>query len=148
MKSGIRSGVEPKTLDPESIWTFRVIRWKCQAYQPSTSISDRSHRNNELFSFGPYHHPREPKLWFFSICAIKIRHFGDFSGDPVVKTLPSNAWECWFDPWSGNKDPTCHVVWPIKRKRKKKIFFSFQIQLTLNHKLTTVAKVGFPWLSW
>ena len=29
----------------------------------------------------PYHHPGEPKLRFFSICAIKIRHFGDFSDD-------------------------------------------------------------------
>ena len=27
-----------------------------------------------------------------------LRHFGDFSGEPMVKTLPSSAWECWFDP--------------------------------------------------
>ena len=31
-----------------------------------------------------------------------------------------------------------------KKKNEKKIFFPFQIQLTLNHKLITVVKVGFP----
>ena len=32
---------------------------------------------------------------------------------------------CGFDPWLGNEDPTCHMVWPkgkekLREKKKKK----------------------------
>ena len=35
----------------------------------------------------------------------------DFPGGPVVKTVFSLRGQG-FDPWLGNKDPTCHLVWP------------------------------------
>ena len=37
----------------------------------------------------------------------------------MVKTLHFQCRECVFDPWSGDWDPTCHVAWP-KKKRKRK----------------------------
>ena len=27
---------------------------------------------------------------------------------------------CGFDPWSGNEDPTCHVVWPKGKEKLRK----------------------------
>ena len=30
------------------------------------------------------------------------------------------CWGCRLDPWLGNKDPACHVVWPPKTKQKQK----------------------------
>ena len=32
---------------------------------------------------------------------------GNFPGGPVVKNLLASAGGCGFDPWSGDKDPTC-----------------------------------------
>ena len=36
----------------------------------------------------------------------------DFPGGPVVKTPHFQCKGHRFDPWSGNQDPTCRVVWP------------------------------------
>ena len=37
---------------------------------------------------------------------------GDFPGGPEVKTPHFHYREYRFDPWSGNQDPTCCLVWP------------------------------------
>lgn len=34
--------------------------------------------------------------------------------------LYANAEGMEFDPWLGNKDPTCHKAWSKKRKKGKK----------------------------
>ena len=45
----------------------------------------------------------------------------DFPGGPVVKT-PCFKWQgLRFNPWLENLDPTCHVMWP---KKKKKLFLN------------------------
>ena len=38
--------------------------------------------------------------------------YWDFPGGPVVKTLCFQCRGHGFDPWSWNKDPTCHAAWP------------------------------------
>ena len=39
----------------------------------------------------------------------------NFHGGSVVKTAHFYCLGCRIDPWSGNQDPTCHVVHPIKK---------------------------------
>lgn len=39
----------------------------------------------------------------------------DFLDGPVVKALYFQCREGTFDAWSGNQDPMCHGVWPIKK---------------------------------
>jgi len=48
----------------------------------------------------------------------KMSHIWDFAGGPVVKILRFHGREHRVDPWSGNQDRTCHVVWPKKRRKK------------------------------
>ena len=49
----------------------------------------------------------------------------DFPGGPVVKT-PCFKWQgLRFNPWLGNLDSTCHVMWP-----KKKNFFLNEVYTT------------------
>ena len=43
----------------------------------------------------------------------------DFPGGPVVKTPSSQCRGHRFDPWSGNKDLACCMVWPKKKKKKR-----------------------------
>ena len=43
----------------------------------------------------------------------------DFPSGPVVKTPHFSYRGQGFDPWSGNWDPTCQVVWPKKKKKKR-----------------------------
>ena len=38
------------------------------------------------------------------------QNYKDFTGSPVVKTLPSNAGGCRFNPWPGRYDPTCRNI--------------------------------------
>ena len=48
-----------------------------------------------------------------------IRHHGwDFPGGPVVKAPCSRRRERGFDPWSGNLDPTCQVVWQQQQQKE------------------------------
>ena len=42
--------------------------------------------------------------------------FRDFPGSSVVKTLCFQHKGCVFSPWVGNKEPTCCMTWPRKRK--------------------------------
>ena len=42
----------------------------------------------------------------------------DFPCGPVVRTPCFQCRGCGFDPWSGNKDPTCRAAWPKKKKKK------------------------------
>ena len=50
----------------------------------------------------------------------KLKTFqGDFPGSPVVKTLYFQCTGRGFDPWSGNKNPTCHVGCGKKKKNPK-----------------------------
>ena len=44
----------------------------------------------------------------------------NFPGGPVVKSPVFQCRGCGFNPWSGNSDPTCHVVW-IKNKKRKNL---------------------------
>ena len=41
----------------------------------------------------------------------------DFPGGLVVKTVHFQCRGCRFDSWSRNKDPTCCVAWPKKKKK-------------------------------
>ena len=36
------------------------------------------------------------------------------TGGPVVKTASFHCRGLGFNPWSGNKDPTCYTGWPNK----------------------------------
>ena len=55
-------------------------------------------------------------------CLNQINHLskscnlGGVLGCAVVKTSPFYCRGCEFNPWSRNESPTCHVVWPRKRK--------------------------------
>ena len=44
---------------------------------------------------------------------IKVRGFLE---GPTVKTPCFQCRGCWFDPWSGNQDPTCCPRWQKKKK--------------------------------
>ena len=57
----------------------------------------------------------------------KVSHIWDFPGGPVVKILCFHGREHSVDPWSGNQDHTCHVVWPKKRKENVK-WVTYQVQ--------------------
>ena len=54
-----------------------------------------------------------------SCVSLKKKKIRDFSGAPVAKIPCFQCRGPRFDPWSGNKDPTCHGAWPERRKRKK-----------------------------
>ena len=43
----------------------------------------------------------------------------DFFGGPMVKTLCFQYRGHGFNPWLGNKDPTCHKAWSKKKKERK-----------------------------
>ena len=43
----------------------------------------------------------------------------DFPGSPVVKTPSLHCRGHRFDPWSGNKNPTCHKARKKKRERER-----------------------------
>ena len=62
----------------------------------------------------------EPHSGFCSDCLNlslnKNRVFRDLPRGPVVKTVFSLR-GTGVDPWLGNKDPTCHLVWPKINKR-------------------------------
>ena len=47
---------------------------------------------------------------------LKKHEVGGFPGCPVVRTPRIHSRGHGFDPWSGNKDPTCPVLWPKKKK--------------------------------
>ena len=49
---------------------------------------------------------------------IKKMPSGGFPGGPVVRALSFHCRGHWFDPWSGNSDPTSRAVRP-KRKKKR-----------------------------
>ena len=65
---------------------------------------------------------------------IKIKYAWDFPGGPVVKTLRFHCRGRGFDPWLGNQDPTCCMVWQEKEKptnqptNKKKIKYDLVFQ--------------------
>ena len=43
----------------------------------------------------------------------------DFPGSPVVKTSSLHCRRHGFDPWSGNKNPTCHKAREKKKERER-----------------------------
>ena len=49
----------------------------------------------------------------------KMQVAWDFPGGPVVRTLCFHGREQGFNPWLGDLDPTCCVVWPKEIKNKK-----------------------------
>ena len=53
----------------------------------------------------------------------KTQLYRDFPGGTLVKILNFQCRAHGFDPWSGNKNATCHKAWPIN-KQTKKLFIS------------------------
>ena len=48
-------------------------------------------------------------VWFL----LRFNLLSGTSLSPVVRTLHFHSWGSWFDPWSGNLDPTKHKVQSI-----------------------------------
>ena len=71
----------------------------------SRLINPQLPRDNWTYILGlkkyiPINHPKIP--------------LSGLPGGLVVKTPSFWCKEHWFNPWSGNLDPTCSVAWPIK----------------------------------
>ena len=62
--------------------------------------------------------PRKAMKTWCSKGRTKPNSARNLPGSPVVKTSHFPCRGHRFDPWSGNKDPTCCVAW---RKKKKKV---------------------------
>ena len=56
----------------------------------------------------------------------KITDSWDFLGGPVVKTLRFHYKGHRFNPWSGNEDLACNMVWQKLGKKKKYRFKKFR----------------------
>ena len=69
---------------------------------------------NELGDLGTNYFPLLGLNFFISTMGGKKFLPWDFPGGPVVKTLSFQCRGRGFDPWSGNYNPTCHVVRPKK----------------------------------
>ena len=59
--------------------------------------------------------------WIIWGACPKKEDLGNFLGNSVVKTSPSNAGGCRFDSWSGSYDPTCLMTKKAKQKRSNTV---------------------------
>ena len=72
----------------------------------------------------------------------------DLPGGPVVKTQTFLCRGCRFDPWWGDWDPACSVVWPKKKKLQQQGYFCyFLISSQLLSKLEHLDH-PFHWVFW
>ena len=71
-----------------------------------------------------------------------------FPGSSTVGSLHFHCRWPRFDPWSGNKDPTSHTVWPKKQNKRKKKVVGSSVWMSRTGWLMVSLCVAQWWPSW